>query len=221
MGRSSFTFTFACISLVVAACGASVDVGGPRADGGSAGSSSSAGKGGTVSTNPSGGSQSASGGTQSTTMGGTTSTPMTPEMVAAMPAFCTTDADCCVVTDSCRNTAYVVGKGSRDQVRALIDGQEKMCTGCIAPIVAVACRNSICVGVEVPYDSHPDPILEMDHCGAAPSNDVEMAMGGASGALPNAEPVAGAPSASGGADSSDPSTKAAPPKTSFGCGIAK
>jgi hypothetical protein len=218
MGKN--IFALACFSLLAAACGSSVDVGGPRnkADAGSGGSS--AGHGGSVTTSP--------GGTPSSANGGTNSTQTeTPDSAASTQPSCTTDDDCCIVADSCTNRAYLVGKDQQSHVRKLIDAESNaLCTGCIPPFVEVSCQNSRCVGTVVPFTSRPDSALAMDHCGrvadSSTSNPGNPA-GGAPSDAPESASNAGAPTDSAAGAPTDsaagaPAVLGAPARTIFGCG---
>lgn len=151
--------------LLFTACGSDVEVGGPRDDaGGSAGT--------TTHENEPPIDDTSSGG-QSDTATPQPETPVDPATFADGEAPCETDADCCVVTNDCSNTAYVVGLDDKEAatkaVAAERAGQEAIghCTACIAPLVQVFCQNNKCAGSELdPRQGELDSRLAEDHCGS-------------------------------------------------------
>jgi hypothetical protein len=77
---------------------------------------------------------------------------------------CTSDSDCCVVTDMCTSTSMLVGAADRSAVRNLIDRaydtERDDCNLCIAPAVEVSCGPAgYCVGIEAGCS------MGSDHCG--------------------------------------------------------
>jgi hypothetical protein len=71
---------------------------------------------------------------------------------------CTTDTDCCVVTDKCRAAAYVVHAGDTVQMPA----PESGCVKCIGPFVQVWCKDGTCQSGYYPG------AYQGDHCGTLP-----------------------------------------------------
>ncbi len=100
-----------------------------------------------------------SGGSSTTADGGTIYTSLPPDNIP-----CTTDTDCCVVTDGCRSSAYVVHAG--DSVQMPNPGA---CNACIIPAVQVWCKNGTCQSGEIKNAdlSALGPFM-MDHCGTLP-----------------------------------------------------
>lgn len=79
---------------------------------------------------------------------------------------CTSDADCCVVYDSCRPQGLVVAIAGRGSVRALLDeAPNDKCFACIPPRVQVACVAGKCVGAKASSDAGVVVGPEKDHCG--------------------------------------------------------
>lgn len=78
---------------------------------------------------------------------------------------CTTDTDCCVVTDTCRSAAYVVHAGDTVQM------PQTTCNLCLVPPVQVWCKNGVCQSGElVNASSGFEPFMQ-DHCGTLPIPD--------------------------------------------------
>ena len=155
--------TMAISSLVFfVACGAGVDVGGPRAAaGGAAGSSGTANK----PTNTAG-----TGGGDAQPMGGSPSStdPIEEAKSYANGAACKINADCCVVTDKCGAQAFVVSLEDRKKVRDLVDSAQAetaRCVLCIPPYVQVTCEQGKCIGTE--FASGPEALTQ-DSCGDMP-----------------------------------------------------
>jgi hypothetical protein len=76
---------------------------------------------------------------------------------------CTTDTDCCVLTDTCRSAAYVVHAGDAIQM------PQTACNACIVPAVQVWCKNGTCQSGELKnIDPNAAAAFEQDHCGTLP-----------------------------------------------------
>ncbi len=91
--------------------------------------------------------------------GGTVYTSQPPDNIP-----CATDKDCCVVTDSCRSSAYVVHAG--DSVQMPSPGA---CNACIGPAVQVWCKNGVCQSGELKTMNMDVAMPFMtDHCGTLP-----------------------------------------------------
>ena len=86
---------------------------------------------------------------------------------------CTTDMDCCVVTDLCRGAAYVVHAGDTVQMPQ----PESGCLRCIPPAVQVWCKDGTCQS-----GSAPDGPFAGDHCGTIP-DDSGLPLTGEDGGL--------------------------------------
>jgi len=80
---------------------------------------------------------------------------------------CTTDADCCVVFDTCMNDGYVVASKDKNNVTSLLASADKSrCTACIPPPTQVSCGPSgFCVGVKIECTSGFFSEGSKDHCG--------------------------------------------------------
>lgn len=102
-----------------------------------------------------------SNGPSTTPDGGKIYTSQPPDNIA-----CTTDTDCCVVTDGCRSAAYVVHAGDTVQM------PQTTCNACIVPDVQVWCKNGVCQSGELKnlMISGNDP-FRVDHCGTLPIPD--------------------------------------------------
>jgi hypothetical protein len=101
-----------------------------------------------------------SSGSSKTPDGGTIYTSIPPDNIP-----CTTDSDCCVVTDSCRSAAYVVHAG--DQVKM----PSTACNLCIVPAVQVWCKAGVCQSGELHNLSSDTAPFMQDHCGSLPLPD--------------------------------------------------
>jgi hypothetical protein len=102
---------------------------------------------------------SSSGPSTTTGDGGTVYTSQPPDNIP-----CTTDSDCCVVTDGCRSAAYVVHAGDTVQMPA-----PGACNGCIVPAVQVWCKNGVCQSGELKNsDITATAAFRQDHCGTLP-----------------------------------------------------
>ena len=84
---------------------------------------------------------------------------------------CTTDADCCVVFDQCRNQGYLVSAADQQKAADLIaSADDSSCTACITPPVDVRCGEAgYCVAERINCVS--DPVASADHCGAVAASN--------------------------------------------------
>jgi hypothetical protein len=110
------------------------------------------------------------------------------ETIAKGSNPCTSDSDCCIVTDGCISNALVVNTSNRDEVTSLIQEAAPPvggCFGCIGRPYQVACVAGQCTAYEVErwdpdagapmaayYDD--DPSLADDHCGTLPLPDGDL-----------------------------------------------
>ncbi len=82
---------------------------------------------------------------------------------------CTSDADCCVVEDSCRQSLQLVTLAEESALfRCLSSDPPPMCPSCMADEVQVSCQNGTCTGKKVGSVWPPTP-LALTHCGAMPT----------------------------------------------------
>jgi hypothetical protein len=83
---------------------------------------------------------------------------------------CQSDADCCVVVDTCVSNALVVSATDRAEVEGLLaEADDGVCTRCIAPAVQVRCDAGTCVGESLPFsDDATYAELSKTHCGSLP-----------------------------------------------------
>jgi hypothetical protein len=150
------------VSLVVAACGSNVELGGPPTGAAGSGGTDSSGKPVPDDSNPESAPDTSTGGQP-------VLYPTDPQDYADGKTPCETDDDCCVVRDACGTTAYVVGVGDNDRVAELLAAQDaSACLACIGPGVQVSCQNNVCVGSAVAIDYTAADIDERpleDHCG--------------------------------------------------------
>lgn len=169
------------------ACGSDLNVGGPydTATGGTSGVAGGAGMHSAGSSSSSAGVSSAdasSAGASDTSSAGSSGGPSqapgdprdTARAIAKKAAACQTDADCCLVVDSCLDQGLVVGTADKDQVRSLLDSADMgKCLGCIAPFVQVSCEANVCVGTSVDLQQSSsgtaENALAADHCGTVPT----------------------------------------------------
>ena len=81
---------------------------------------------------------------------------------------CTSDADCCVVFDTCMNDGYVVS--ARDEVEAaslLASADQSRCTACIPPATQVSCGpTGFCMGAKIECSGTLFQGGMKNHCGA-------------------------------------------------------
>lgn len=98
-------------------------------------------------------------GSSTTADGGTVYTSIPPENIP-----CTTDTDCCVVTDACRSAAYVVHAGDTVQM------PKTTCNACIVPAVQVWCKNGTCQSGSLSFADGLQAFMQ-DHCGTLPIPD--------------------------------------------------
>ena len=96
---------------------------------------------------------------RTTADGGTLYTDLPPENIP-----CTTDSDCCVVTDTCRSAAYVVHVG--DDVQR----PQTTCNLCTVPPVQVWCKNNVCQSGTLALSQGMEAFTK-DHCGTLPIPD--------------------------------------------------
>ncbi len=101
------------------------------------------------------------GGAAKTPDGGTIYTSVPPDNIP-----CTTDSDCCVVTDQCRSAAYVVHAGDVVDIP-----KPPACNLCMVPPVQVWCRNGVCQSGELTSLSADTMPFTQDHCGSLPMPD--------------------------------------------------
>jgi hypothetical protein len=101
------------------------------------------------------------------------------------PAACSDDSECCVVLDSCRSNALVVGARDFASVRALIDmAPADRCHACIPADVEVGCVQGRCVGAPISKGEAGVPAgLRQHHCGNLGVIDLQTSDGGAATVL--------------------------------------
>jgi hypothetical protein len=93
------------------------------------------------------------------------------DAITAKALDCATNADCCVVVNTCANVATVVTAADFSAAEAAYPYCDDQCTKCIAPPIQVGCVSGKCVGED---KSNGDPPLtdelRKSHCGmdAAP-----------------------------------------------------
>lgn len=105
---------------------------------------------------------------------------------------CTTDADCCVVFDTCRNEGYVVSAGDREKAASFLGAAVKdTCNRCITPSIQVYCGpQGVCTGAVVECAGIPWDEGAADHCGklAAPAGCAEKKPAAATPSGPGLQP---------------------------------
>jgi hypothetical protein len=78
---------------------------------------------------------------------------------------CSSDADCCVVADSCGMALWLVTLAQRPEMIAYLQSRAtSSCPSCMAPQVQLACQSGQCAGTQV-GSAWPPVGLSAPHCG--------------------------------------------------------
>lgn len=139
-------------------------------------SSAFASGGATASTSSSDGTSSASGGSQASSdpnggsggnsaNGGSTNSSTANCVVSAPNLRCSTDADCCVVSDTCKTKLTLVSHSSLASPYVCNEqGTTQDCKSCTLPAVQVSCRQGQCTG-QLVSRALARPAMRKEHCG--------------------------------------------------------
>jgi len=86
--------------------------------------------------------------------------------ILAKPLDCQTNADCCVVINTCINEAQIVLAADYSAAGMVQPYCDNQCTNCIPPAIDVGCVGGKCVGQNLSNANPPPPdMLRQSHCG--------------------------------------------------------